>query len=260
MATSATCPPASVGPFTIGRRGFILGGMLLAASTSVVGGLVLREGPSALARLAAADGPRLSIGFVEGARTLAEAHGLPLVPAGAVAAGDPRLLGQAVRVRVQGATPGFGPDVLPDVAALALDALVPSPADPEREVLPFHAWGVRRGPHPQTSSPMRFSAEVAPEPTLALRLGLTRAVGAEEASAEGAAAGEDPVAVFTAGGEAGRPKLREGLFLVGMRPGTWEAGQRVPEADDPAWPGLVSIVVSVEAVAADGGAADGAAA
>jgi hypothetical protein len=55
-------------------------------------------------------------------------------------------------------------------------------------------------------------------------------------------------AVFTNGSERGLPKLQRGVYLLGLDAGAWQQPCSLPNAADPAWSELASMVLVVDAV------------
>src|SRR5262249_30697103 len=126
----------------------------------------------------------------------------------------------------------------------------PAVADPPRH----HAGGFRRHPAPRPSPPGSFRVPPALDGGLELTM-RSPLPGAGRGFAHQSVAAQ-PLKIktfqasFTADWQSGRPKLQRGVYLLGVRPGTWDretvlpaAGQHAQAAD------LCSVVVSVEPIA-----------
>ncbi len=176
----------------------------------------------------------LSVGYIEGSETLRNLKRLPravrrpglegdaetglrVVPADSLWAGDGNLYGRPLRIAIRGLYPpstidAKQRDLLPLTADL--DVVFPSfdPIDdrPNR----FAAWSFRRHGGWNPSPPVRFQFEQAEETRLDLRLAVKEATG-KATSFE---------TRFTIDAEAGMPRLRRGLYLLGLSVGTWASG------------------------------------
>lgn len=212
---------------TFSRRQALTAGAVLAAGAAVGGLRLLADDLPTLAAVARADGPRLSVGFVDrtpvpGASVL---DGRPsVVPAASVRPGG---LGQSTRAGIDALTPTPLGDV--PWQGLHLDALFP-PVEGE-DPLRFHAWSWRADPA-SAGAPVSFTAPVG---AMSLGFGLT-VVGAD---------GQEATSVLTAGREDGLPRMRPGTYLLGLDPEVWDAPDRLPATDDPAWRHLTSLVVTL---------------
>jgi len=173
----------------------------------------------------------LSVGFVDGSESFrslkrlprvvrrpgleADAQsGLRVVPADSLWAGDGDLYGRPLRIAIRGLYPpvaieGAQRELLPLIANL--DVVFPSydPIDdrPNR----FAAWSFRRRGGWNPSPPIRFEFEHAQESPLELTLSVKGATGLVSSFATR----------FTIDRETGMPRLRRGLYLLGLSPGTW---------------------------------------
>lgn len=202
----------------------------------------------------------MSVGFLEGSDQLslhydhmkwsipkkmsaAEPNSLPVLPAVGLTLGDQQLAGGDVKFTVHGLYPADPADCK-GVEAIDLDVLFPAP-DPALPVpARFQAWSFRRHPGPNPSPPVSFRVPLGLDGRLDLAM---RTVYQGK--------GLSPMTQrrfqtsFTADWQAGRPKLQRGIYLLGVRPGIWDAAldlpggkQRSRAAD------LCSVVVSVEPV------------
>ncbi|MDO8361257.1 MAG: hypothetical protein Q7V88_00025 [Actinomycetota bacterium] len=216
---------------------------LLAGSAAVAGALLLRGdllgSPSGLELLAADAGPRIPVSFVEGsggARSLAEALAgtRRAVPAAGMQAGA-SLAGRSARVAVQGFASAHHTASSAGQADVLLDAHVPSPAHHD-QTIPFYAFTYRSGPATSQSSPSK----------LRVRRGDGLRVGFQLGGAGGGSS-----TVFTSRPQRGLPTLQPGVYLFGLEQGMWASASTLPAADDAAWATLPSLVVVVEAEAAE---------
>lgn len=231
----------------LSRRAFLAGGAAVVAATWLLGPGAWRARPNPLLQLLADGARTASVGFADAASELADAVGARIVPAGRLTVGDTSLVGEAVHVRVPGLTPATGGGV----RRLSLDVLVPSPDRRATEPLPFHAWSTDGDPAHRMSSPVGFTAAVGDQPSLGFAVDLAAASSAQAHERQV----ERSLAIFTSGREPGLPKLREGLYLIGVDAGVWDEPRRLPAADDPAWADLRSLIVSVRRAAAPAAAA-----
>ncbi len=176
----------------------------------------------------------LSIGYVDGSESLrslkrlpravrrpgleADAEtGLRVVPADSLWAGDGELYGRPLRIAIRGLYPPTAfeakqRELLPLTADL--DVIFPSfdPIDdrPNR----FAAWSLRRRGGWNPSPPVRFEFEHSQESPLELSLAVKDPAGLVSRFATR----------FTIDRESGMPRLRRGLYLLGLTPGTWAQG------------------------------------
>lgn len=220
------------------RRGFIAGGSVL-LSAILLGSDLAAPLPDGLGVLAAA-GPQIAVGFVEGStagsslRQMLAAGRVRVRPASQVSAGS------AVRGPAAVSVLGFSPHTSIEsgaVSSVYLDTLITSPVRGESDLtIPFYAFTARAKPAPMTSSPSRFV--IAGGDSLRVGLGLSTSMGSEARSTA--------TTVFTSGSGTTLPKLRDGVYLLGLRPGMWQTDTDLPEEDDPSWADLPSLVVSVE--------------
>lgn len=199
----------------------------------------------------------LSVGYIDGSESLrnlkrlpravrrpgleADAQtGLRVVPADSLWAGDGELYGRPLRIAIRGLYPPVaieGPqrELLPWIANL--DVLFPSfdPIDdrPNR----FAAWSFRRRGGWNPSPPLRFEFEHAEESPLEVHLAVKDAAGLVSSFATR----------FTIDRESGMPRLRRGLYLLGLSPRTWATGVNLASIAAPrAAVRYASILMAVE--------------
>jgi len=203
----------------------------------------------------------LSVGYLEGSELLANLRklqpdlqvltverrgstftaGRHILPSHSYPAGDPSLVGGAVRMTVH----DLYPRRLPDGAAAArwpvaidLDVMVPLLDPPAGSTALFHAWSYRRLPAEDRSARVSFVLW----PDWYSDLGLAMRVVPP-------GAGSEPLLLqtrFTLGNDQGRPRLLKGIYLLGIEPGAWEDDAELP--DDPAQVPTeqLSVLVTIE--------------
>jgi hypothetical protein len=226
---------------TIGRRQLLLAGSAAAVGALMLGGDVF-TGPSGLERLANSAGPRIPVAFVEGsagATSLAEALGgaaRRALPAAGMRAGE-ALAGRAALLSVLGFASGRHGQADFGHATVLLDALVPSSSNHGRTI-PFYAFTFRREPAVSQSTLSRMHVASGGDLRVGLQLVTTGATGGSAST------------VFTSHPQRSMPTFRPGIYLLGLEPGMWADATDLPALDDPAWAGLPSLVVAVEAEAA----------
>ena len=258
------------------RRDFLALGSAAALTPMVApwfarpAGATTLAGPSTGAE-AAAEGRRgappeaqprpLSIGYLEGSELLANLRklqpdlqvltverrgstftaGRHIQPSHRYPAGDPSLVGGAVRMTVH----DLYPRRLPDGAAaeqwpvaIDLDVMVPLLDPPAGSTALFHAWAYRRLPAEDRSARVSFVLW----PDWYSDLGIAMRVVPP-------GAGSEPRLLqtrFTLGNDQGRPRLLKGIYLLGIEPGAWEDDVELP--DDPAQVPTeqLSVLVTIE--------------
>lgn len=205
----------------------------------------------------------LSIGYLEGSELLENLRklqpdlqvltverrggtftaGRHIQPSHRYPAGDPSLVGGAVRMTVH----DLYPRRLPDGAAaerwpvaIDLDVHVPLLDPPAGSTALFQAWSYRRLPAEDRSARVSFVLW----PDWYSDLGLKMRVVPP-------GAGSEPRLLqtrFTLGSDQGRPRLLKGVYLLGLEPDAWEDDVELP--DDPAQvpPERLSVLVTIEPV------------
>jgi hypothetical protein len=243
MSTIAA-PLESFGPRGLSRRGLLVGGSALIGA--LVLGSDLTPAPDGLQKLLSSGAPRIPIAFLEGSEAMTSlaaalsAGAVRAVPASAIAPAS-ALAGEAVRMTVHGFTPGLGGQDTP-FDSVYLDSLIPAPdAAHAGTTIPFYAWTYRRTP---ASSTGRSRFVIGSE--RGLRVGLSLSTLPAAAAANDAR--REAISVFTSGRDRDLPKLRPGVYLLGLDDGLWHDRRTVPAIDDPAWSGLGSMVLTVEAL------------
>jgi hypothetical protein len=158
-------------------------------------------------------------------------------------AGDPSLVGGAVRLTVHDLYPHLLPQD-PELAArwprsIDLDILSPM-MTPAGATATFAAWSYRRLPAEDRSA--RVSLLVWPDWYSNLSLHL-RVVGADPAAPPSLL-----TATFTLGADSGRPRLLKGVYLLGLAPGTWDAPAQLPDDASQLPPEALSVLMTVEPI------------
>jgi len=219
----------------------------------------------ALAQALLTDEPavrRLPVGFLEGSREVPDlrdlgswmrqpriAHGaswesgeaLRVVPAAEVFQGDTELMGQPLRLRIDGLYPPAALErkrwkELP--LAIDLDVLFPPPEPAiSQEPLRFHAWSFRRRPGWNPSPPIRFTFPLDWQDLPEIEMRVVPAGGIA------------PVLLrtrFTFDDEPGVPRLQRGLYLLGTTPDVLRSPVSVQGLARTAPLELVSVMMSIE--------------
>lgn len=219
-------------PTTVSRRTFVAGTGAAVAAAAVPSWIV-----GSATAAGAADLPLTSVGYLVGSRTIEDMSTLPwddpaqagatrrIVPATSMTSGDGGYATGLLAISVHRLHPVAGPTV----QRASLDLLTPPPAGTTAE-LPVYAWTYRRSPHSESStSRLTVSAPLVLELSVDLGTGPRRSRAA-----------------FTTGSEAGRPKLRRGIYLVGLGRTTWNANFTGTDAQLAARPDLASVVLVVD--------------
>jgi len=200
----------------------------------------------------------MSVGYVDGSEELRNLKWLPravrrpaavaegdaaapvIVPATSLFQADTSMPGQPLRIRVHGLYPPVASverkrqrDVPP---AIDLEAIFPSSDPLHPASLPFYAWSLRQKPGWDPSPPVSFHFplewQTLPEFVLKVRGadGSTKVLRTK----------------FTMDGESGRPKLRRGLYVLGLDPRTWQTEIRISDLAGRIPAEMFSVLVSME--------------
>jgi hypothetical protein len=172
-------------------------------------------------------------------------RGLRVVPARELWAGDPEMVGPPLRLRIAGLYP---PAALASGRrselpfAIDLDVLFPAPEpaiDPHP--LRFAAWSFRRRPW-NLSPPVAFNFPLDWEalPEIEVRVVPARREPARAFTAR-----------FTLDDETGRPRLRRGVYLLGLSAGAWDGPRPLAAMGKNVDPEAFSVLISVEPTRAD---------
>jgi hypothetical protein len=150
-------------------------------------------------------------------------------------------------------------------AAADLDVLFDGPPELGAGArVPYFAWSLRQREGCNPSPPVAFALPLGPTGGLELRLRVVpgASLGRPAAGGAGLGASAQPVRQqagapwrfetrFTVDWEPGRPRLRRGIYLLGLAPATWRRAVRLPGPGEPERMDLCSLVVSVEPLAGE---------
>src|SRR3954468_10916916 len=243
------------GPSTLLRRRDVLTLGAAGLLTPLIGNLTWA------APLAAAEIPvqPMSVGYIDGSEGYRSFKRLPrkirrpllqkdgdeeegspvVIPAESLFQADTSLPGRPLRIHVHGLYPPAALEVehrreVP--LAVDLEAIFPSPDPAFPTPLRFYVWGLRQkhgwDPSPPTS--FRFPLEWEVLPQLILRVwrgGGTRHVMRPR---------------FPLDKEPGRPKLRRGVYLLGLTPVAWSRAARVSDYARVAPAEMFSLMISMD--------------
>jgi hypothetical protein len=201
----------------------------------------------------------MSVAYIEGSEAFRDLRRLPrkirrpglveetaagpspaLVPAASLFQGDTSLPGRPLRIRIDGLYPPLALErkrwrELP--LAADLDVLFPSPDPANANPLRFQAWSFRQRPGWNPSPPVSFRFpldwQALPQFVLRVRYG----------------PGVPPIVMrtkFTVDNESGRPRLRRGVYLLGLMPGAWDWEVKLAELARKTPAELFSILVSMD--------------
>ncbi|MFL6233025.1 MAG: hypothetical protein ACJ76N_07820 [Thermoanaerobaculia bacterium] len=169
-----------------------------------------------------------------------EAEASPvIVPAESLFQADTSLPGRPLRIHVHGLYPpvALEPKRRREVPqAIDLEAIFPSPDPAFPAPLRYFAWSLRQKPGWDPSPPVifRFPLDWQVLPQFVLRVrgvdGVTRVLRTK----------------FTLDNETGRPKLRRGVYVLGLTPGVWSRAARVSDYARIAPAEMFSIMVSMD--------------
>ncbi|HEX9943913.1 MAG TPA: hypothetical protein VGG03_18015 [Thermoanaerobaculia bacterium] len=201
----------------------------------------------------------MSVGYIAGSETFRNLRRLPrkirrpglkgegdeiepspvVVPAARLFQGDTSFPGRPLRIRIDGLYPPLALELkrrreLP--LAADLDVFFPSPDPAIESPVLFMAWSFRRRPGWNPSPPVsfRFPLDWQALPQFVLRV---------QQAAEA-----PPVVLrtkFTLDNESGRPRLRRGVYLLGLAPGAWDGEVKLAEVGRRAPSELFSVLVSM---------------
>jgi hypothetical protein len=162
-----------------------------------------------------------------------------IVPAESLFQADTSLPGRPLKIRVHGLYP---PVALEHVRrrevpqAIDLEAIFPSPDPAYSTPLRYFAWSLRQKPGWDPSPPVtfRFPLDWQVLPQLVLRVrgvdGITRVLRTK----------------YTLDAEPGRPKLRRGVYLLGLGPDSWKREARLSDFARVAPAEMFSLMVSMD--------------
>lgn len=162
-----------------------------------------------------------------------------IVPAESLFQADTSLPGRPLRVHVHGLYPPAALEAKHRREApwaVDLEALFPSPDPAFPAPLRFYAWGLRQklGWDPSPPVTFRFPLDWQVLPQVILRV--WRTDGTHHVMRTR----------FTIDNEQGSPKLRRGVYLLGLAPGAWSRAARVSDYARIAPAEMFSLMVSME--------------
>ena len=239
------------------RRDFLtLGSAGLLAP--LFGNLAWAEPLAAAAERAAQPVP-MSVGYIDGSEEYRSFKRLPrkvrrpllqeegeeaeaspvIVPAESLFQADTSLPGRPLRIHVHGLYPPAALEAKhrrEAPLAVDLEAVFPSPDPAFPTPLRFYAWGLRQkyGWDPSPPVSFRFPLEWQVLPQLILRV--RRTDGSHHVMRTR----------FTLDDETGRPKLRRGIYLLGLTPGVWSRAARVSDYARFAPADMFSVMISMD--------------
>jgi hypothetical protein len=165
---------------------------------------------------------------------------LRFTPADRVPLGDTNLVGRPLRLRIHGLYPpaALSPKRRRELPhAIDLDVLFPAPDPAFPEPARYQAWSFRRqhgwNASPPVSFPFPLDWYVYPE----IEMKVTPADGGA------------PVTMrtrFTLDDESGLPRLRRGLYMLGLKPGTWRGEAELSKLGGVTPADLFSVLLSLE--------------
>lgn len=256
------------GPAGLARREFLALGTAAALSPWLANLARATEPSPAVRRPTGAVQPKveqLSVGYLLGSDTFdrcaellgqspaagrweTESWPLEVVPAASVEP-EPELLDANLKVRVVGLYPGVPENNGPD--RVDLDVLFPCPDPAVPGPLAFHAWSYRAGTAPMVASPIGFAAALDPGSGLTVQLTVRSGADGTVAHTIRSATGTvRPAAVRRAAslvtaGPVDVPRLRQGLYLLGVAADSWERVTILPPVPEPWRVETLSVIVSL---------------
>lgn len=141
----------------------------------------------------------------------------PITPAASLPMGDTNLLYRTVLVTVHGLYPSHA-ESCPEIDAAGLEVLFPSLDPNVPGPFPFYAWAFKRKPGWNAGQRVAFPIGIEGDGLLRLAL-LVRWRGAKGTAPRV----ERFEASLTVGREPNQAKLRRGIYLLGLSPGTWDS-------------------------------------
>jgi hypothetical protein len=179
-------------------------------------------------------------------------YGWEVVPAQSLPLGDQGLAHETIEVRVHGLYPSV--PGRRQIEGAHLDVLFPPPPEMGRDAakVPFFAWSFQARPALDASPPVCFIVPLEGDGGLDLRLtvrpGVDLAGGGLVAGRGGSLQAEpwNMATRFTVDWEAGLPRLKRGVYLLGLAPETWKRAVTLPGPEAPERMDLCSVVLSVD--------------
>jgi hypothetical protein len=245
------------------RRGIARRELLLFGAASLLTPWATRLAGATVVPVAAAARPSvappvpMSIGYVEGSETIRsfrylpwenvavsadstppeERPGFQVTPARELTLGDQNMAGTVARINVHGLYPAAGWGSRETLESVDLEVYFPNPDPAASAPIPFHAWSFRRWPARNTGQRLSFNVPLGIDGDLLMSLVVGRMGEAQRKRYD---------TDFTVDWTAGRPKLQQGIYLLGLGPTVWDAPVSLPDTGERPRIALRSVVVSVE--------------
>lgn len=252
-----------VQPPTLGRRDFIALGSFSTAAVCLEGATAGRSShrPTPEPPVSVSRPGTMSVGYVEDSAAWAESERVPwdaqgllppesgtvtVVPARNLTLGDSELGVTPPRVTVHGLYP-FLPHRGSSITTIWFDQMLPYVDPRSGSWLRFVAWTYSGRPIVNMGRDISFRALANPW------LGFSLAVGGGAALPRRITAGKPDLSsrlrvfeeYFVAGSDAGRPKLKTGIYLIGLGDRTWRSEVVLPRQGERPRTDLVSVALSV---------------
>jgi len=250
----ASCnDPDGGGPAFLRRRDFLVFGSVGIASLCL-GDFAWAQGAQAGGALP------LPVAYLDGSETIRnlkhlprtvrhpatgrgeKAAGVPLrfTPADQVPLGDTNMVGRPLRMRIHGLYPpaAVAPKRLRELPlSIDMDVLFPAPDPAFPKPARYHAWSFRRQGGWNASPPVSFVFPldwyVYPE----IEMKVVPATGGAPVTLSSR---------FTLDDEPGLPRLRRGLYMLGLRPGNWRGEADLAKLGGATAADLFSLLLSLE--------------
>lgn len=249
---------------TFGRRDFLALGSFWAAATCLEGatgeGLARQAGSAPAPQTSGLRAGVMSVGYVEDSAPWAQTGRLPwdrqglvpldmgtlrVIPATSLSMGDSELGVTPPRVTVHGLYPGLPNRSLIDT--IWFDQVLPYVDPRTRSRLRFAAWTYKSRPAVNVGQVLSFRAQA--DPWLGFSLAVGTAAPLPKRIIEGASTAPARLRWFEtyliSGSDWGRPKLKTGIYLMGLSEGTWGAEAILPQQGERPRTDLISIALSV---------------
>jgi len=167
-----------------------------------------------------------------------------VVPADALPGGDTALVGRPLGMKIHGLYPPAALATARQPAlplAVDVDVLFPPPDPIFPKPARYFAWSFRRRPGWDPSAPVKFVFPLDWQTMPEIEMRVVPAKGAPWTAATR----------FTLDDEVGRPRLRRGVYLLGLAPDAWRWDISLAELARTAPLGLLSVMVSFDPLPAE---------
>jgi hypothetical protein len=163
-------------------------------------------------------------------------------PAADMAIGDQSLVNEEITVTILGLYPRLPPNKQLSFAAATLVVWMPSEDPLAPGSWPVLAWSARRGSQRNRGQRVSFPVPVLADGLVEVMLEtIWNPVRAGEPRLE-----QRYVTRLTADWLDGLPRLRRGIYLLGLGPTTWQRGTRLPRVNEAVRDDLCSLAISIE--------------